>query len=311
MFGSVVLDVAIGLAFIYLLLAVICTAVSEWLASLFKWRAKTLEQGIHRMFNSTPGLAKEFYEHPLIKAQAAKEGGRPSYISPRAFALALMDVIGEKGENPKDASLEHRFASGVGRLPETLRKSLDAVVKSSAPGTSQEKVETWFNDQMDRVSGWYKRKMQGWSLVLAATVVLLANADTLQIADRLWQNPVLRTNIVEQAKARAQMAPPPEYTDAESPAPTPPKPQATNANPLLTQEEKNALAEVAGWRQESKRFREESLGEWLPPHLLGWGLSTVAVSLGAPFWFDLLNQFMKVRAAGQKPGEKKQKEQPA
>jgi hypothetical protein len=41
-----------------------------------------------------------------------------------------------------------------------------------------------------------------------------------------------------------------------------------------------------------------------PPLLLGlFGmlLSTIAVSLGAPFWFDLLNGFVNVRMAGTKP----------
>lgn len=308
MLGSAVLDVAIGLAFVYLLLALICTTLNEWLAGAFKWRAKTLEQGIQRLLHSphgSDGLAEQLYEHPLIKAQAPREGTRPSYISPRAFALALMDIVAEKKPN---TTLHENLTQGIAKFSEGTKKSLLAVLKdpNATQETPPQQIEAWFNDQMDRVSGWYKRKMQVSCLILAAIVVILANADTVQIATRLWQNPALRAAIVEQAKARTQMAPPPEYTDAESPAPTPPKSQGAGANApaVLTPAEKEELAELASWPQEIKRFHEEPHAEWLLSHLLGWGLSIVAVSLGAPFWFDVLSKFMKIRAAGEKPGEK-------
>jgi hypothetical protein len=44
----------------------------------------------------------------------------------------------------------------------------------------------------------------------------------------------------------------------------------------------------------------------VPDHLLGWFLTGVAVSLGAPFWFDTLNRFMNIRATGTAPNEKGQ-----
>jgi hypothetical protein len=36
---------------------------------------------------------------------------------------------------------------------------------------------------------------------------------------------------------------------------------------------------------------------------VGWALTTVAVSLGAPFWFDTLNRFMNLRSSGKSPDE--------
>jgi hypothetical protein len=38
---------------------------------------------------------------------------------------------------------------------------------------------------------------------------------------------------------------------------------------------------------------------------VGWILTAVAASLGAPFWFDTLNKFMNVRSVGASPDEKK------
>jgi hypothetical protein len=70
MFGSSILEVAIGLVFVYLLLSLVCTAANELIAALMTWRAVNLEQGIRNLLNDPSGnaLAKVFYEHPLIKA---------------------------------------------------------------------------------------------------------------------------------------------------------------------------------------------------------------------------------------------------
>jgi hypothetical protein len=41
--------------------------------------------------------------------------------------------------------------------------------------------------------------------------------------------------------------------------------------------------------------------------LIGWSITALALSLGAPFWFDLLNKFIVVRATV-KPKEKSPEE---
>ena len=46
MFGSLVLDVVIGLVFVYLLLSMICTAANEMIASMLALRARNLARGI-------------------------------------------------------------------------------------------------------------------------------------------------------------------------------------------------------------------------------------------------------------------------
>ena len=45
----------------------------------------------------------------------------------------------------------------------------------------------------------------------------------------------------------------------------------------------------------------------LKTHWLGWLLTSIAVSLGAPFWFDTLNRFMNIRNAGRAPDEPRDK----
>ena len=46
--------------------------------------------------------------------------------------------------------------------------------------------------------------------------------------------------------------------------------------------------------------------DWLRK-VAGWLLTAFAVSLGAPFWFDLLNRFINLRVSGKAPEEKPKK----
>jgi hypothetical protein len=41
----------------------------------------------------------------------------------------------------------------------------------------------------------------------------------------------------------------------------------------------------------------------LDQHLLGWLITVLAISLGAPFWFDMLNRIVAIRSAGRAPEE--------
>jgi len=67
-----------------------------------------------------------------------------------------------------------------------------------------------------------------------------------------------------------------------------------------------------GWSNETDprlNWNGGTLGEQIQWHLLGWLLTALAISLGAPFWFDLLNKFIVVRSTV-KPKEKSAEEKP-
>src|SRR4051794_25315612 len=89
-----ILDVAIGISFVYLLLALICTTVNEMLAGMRKTRARFLDLGIYRLLGDDQELKKKLYQHPLIRSLTRNEENVcPSYISSGNFATALMDVL--------------------------------------------------------------------------------------------------------------------------------------------------------------------------------------------------------------------------
>ena len=68
---------------------------------------------------------------------------------------------------------------------------------------AQRNIEGWYNAAMDRVNGWYKRHMQWVTLLVAISLALATNADTLKISSRLWSDPAYRELAVDRAKAEA------------------------------------------------------------------------------------------------------------
>jgi hypothetical protein len=108
-FGSTILEVAIGLVLIYLLMSLIMTAVQEALSGLFKTRAEHLKRAVLELLQGDTALVTSFYEHPLVAAlyrgtyQQAAQGRRwrgsdlPCYIPRDTFAMVLLDLARGQG----------------------------------------------------------------------------------------------------------------------------------------------------------------------------------------------------------------------
>lgn len=141
LFGSGILEVAIGLFFVYFLLSTIASSINELIASALKLRANNLEFALGNMIND-PALLRQIVEHPLIRSigQNASEvrgqslepskgpptrpvlEGKPSYIPSRTFALAVLDALSNPRsevaalDSPGDGSID------VGRIRQTARQ---------------------------------------------------------------------------------------------------------------------------------------------------------------------------------------------
>jgi hypothetical protein len=197
----------------------------------------------------------------------------PSYIPARSFVTAVMDIT---TSDVKGSMTFTDLENGIKRLPEGDVKTALLALIQNANGdlvAAQRSIEGWFNDAMERASGWYKRKTQVWTVIIAAVVTLAVNADTLNIAHYLWVEPALRGALVAQSSAPASAV------------------------------EINQLGQLMGWT--SAVFTNSDAGAWLA-RLIGWLMTIVAVSMGAPFWFDSLNKFVNVRNGGRPPSEAQQ-----
>ncbi|MEO8596834.1 MAG: hypothetical protein ABI759_26175 [Candidatus Solibacter sp.] len=315
-----VLDVAIGISFVFLLLALICTTVNEMIAGVFKTRANFLDKGITRLLGGSDELKKLLYKHPLIQSLASSDSAIcPSYIPANKFVTAMMDIVSGKGNSSADMAA---LREGIKTLPsEHLQITLNALLDRAGNNAEAAHLllEQWFNEGMDRVSGWYKKNSQINAIILAVIVTVVMNADTIRMAALLWTTPTLRAAVVEQAKVRAEKARPEdnlplvEYPDPTNP--TESKPVSVPNDQALTPAEKAQLAQLTGWDSDWKALDDykkdpntgKSFGGVIWDHLLGWIITAIAVSMGAPFWFDTLNRFMNIRNAGRAPDEKRDK----
>ncbi len=302
MLGSAMLDVAIGMLVVYLLVSLFVTAAAELVASWLKWRAQNLWTGIRNLLGAGGGaaagsdLAKALYDHPLIKG-LSKGTARPSYIPSNMFALALVDLIAGGGAQASRESL----SAAIRKVPDPrLQQALAALAEDAGYNLDKLKkgIEGWFNDAMDRIAGWYKRKSQVAQLLIAVVCVVGANTDSIAIATAISRDPALRAALVAQAQ---------EIASREGGQPEAEKPI----------DQLKELGLPIGWTFEaSKEFRQwpgwwpgdSGLSGWartwsetIRYHFFGWALTVLAVSLGAPFWFDILKKVMSIRSAGNEP----------
>lgn len=498
MFNTTILDVAIGMIFVYLLLSLMCSAANEIIELLLKKRAVDLERGIRELLlpDSKSGgddIVRKLYNHPLVnglfggKYEDSKITSRiryvwrtqlPSYIPARSFALALMDLFGTpKPSSAADSATQPPPSGTAGATPVNyevkltepappplapgatnnpltpLRKAIagsdllkgedtkgvqDALIAlvdaaGSDVAKARENIENWYNNSMDRVSSWYKRRTQIVILIVGLFIAVTVNADTITMVRRLSTDKALRESLVSAAQeyAKAHASPAAAATASTSPAPTTapsprpkpspaaetslasssPSPAASvgqspsssaattrpNASPASSSEasaspspvassspipecasdanspacryatlllkiqecvkdknspeckheasmqmipacgEKKDLAKRTSpeCKYEFNKQQIESLGlpigwtsfddpqrrwpgsNWSSEggwkdqiywHWLGWLLTALAISLGAPFWFDLLNKFIVIRSAV-KPHEKSPEEE--
>jgi hypothetical protein len=307
MFGSAVLDVAIGIVFVYLLLGLVVSAGTELIASWRNWRGKNLRSGLDHLLS--PSLAQKLYEHPLV-GKLAKGGRGPSYIPSGMFALALVDVVATA--KPADGPPKD-LATFLDQVPDPDVRRVLTLLAAEAGADGQrlkESIERWFDLSMDRVAGWYKRKTQGVNAALALAFTLAINADTIVIARALSNDSAVRAGVVAQAKAMAREAPAPSPSGQPGPDPATGEVQrriAALTGPGLpvgwTGEPGEGFRRWPGWYpgHQGAAAWADTWRDTVRYHLLGWLLTALAASLGAPFWFDMLKKVITVRSAGKVP----------
>ena len=114
-----ILDLAIGLLFVYLLFSLVVTAARELCVALTSsaWdkRAELLKKGIGELFgdrNSPDGFSNAFFKHPLINALSPpKANALPNYIPRETFVSTVLDLIAKP--NPCGPRTADQILTGI------------------------------------------------------------------------------------------------------------------------------------------------------------------------------------------------------
>jgi hypothetical protein len=297
-FGSVV-DVAIGLVFVYLLLALVGSSLQEAISGWMNLRGRRLRLALVDLLGHPTGtvsggsIFEKVFRHGLISPDATRRD--PSYIPSENFRMALFASLSDGSRLPRFSQIEGTVAA----LPSgALRDSLTAMIVQAAGDmdTLSASVEKWFNNSMDRASGYYKRFANNFMLAFGIAAALVGNIDTVAIAIFLWNNPAQRAVVVEQAQKYSNSG-----TEGRSGADAGAasiSSAAASDNAQYPGQFTSAVAQIkalpipVGWPGATK---------WSWTALIGWTVTALAVSLGAPFWFDLLQKFLNIRNTGPPP----------
>lgn len=288
MFNTPIIEVAIGLIFLYSLIGLLVTQINSLIANALKLRAKTLKAGLQRLLIDER-LQAEILVHPMIKvvvpdqqpqslqisAQTAQEINKPTsevnnvtYIAPSVFSEALISTLFVRVYDPVEieiakvpdvqiqgnlrtllnnlrtmptpaelaeletaaAQLPAQFGAGLTAALRPVRTVLEEtryqsnnlqtlqagvstietpairdalrVLLSTANDLDQArvKIERWFDDGMTRASAAYIRWIQIFSLVFSLLLAIIFNIDTIHLARTLWDDPLLRAQVVIAAK---------------------------------------------------------------------------------------------------------------
>lgn len=178
-------------------------------------------------------------------------------------------------------------------------------------------IEKTYDDCMGRATGWFKKRAQIVSIIIATLAVTILNVDSVTITKSLWsdkdklQNAVaLATNYINNAKqldSSSFKVGYPVMTDtSESGNVSADSSDLKSIITIKTDSLKNLNIMLSdlnlpiGWEEWINKKPPAS--EW-GLKIIGLLISIMAVYLGAPFWFDTLSRFVNIRGAGTKPKE--------
>jgi hypothetical protein len=224
--------------------------------------------------------------HALVQpfrhaSSLGKPTRNPSYLPSSVFARTLVDLLTPPNSmEPSFTDLEE----GVRALKNSpkLQQSLASILKSAKGDVESfiSGLQAWFDRQMERVTGSYKRWAKRWVIILAIVVVGACNIDSIAIARSLYASGAVRAAVVQQASGQTFCSPDDRATCA------------AEARKLL-----EASALPLGWSAPNPGD-----GAWgWPLKVLGMLISVGAAALGAPFWYRLLDRVGTLRNTGRPP----------
>ena len=309
MFNSQILEVAIGLVFVYLLLCLLCSGIKETVARVLAWRSKTLEDALKNLIEN-PELIEEIFKNPLIRElkmekwyhkilnflPVFKHRGKPTSVSAGSFNMVLFEYLLKKAKGMSRQELENVINalpdSNLKKVLLTLLSSIDTKVTKLEEVLTKlkEGISTWFDDKMVQLSAWYKRKAKVCIFIIAAFVVSFLNVDTFMIANSLYHDSAMRESVVNAAGKMVDAGTTPEaYTG--------------NVEEMIDQfyGEFQLVGLPIGWMPEQSQEKNKD-PRGVPYDFRGWlykvlGLliTSLAVTLGAPFWYQKLRALLQAR----------------
>jgi hypothetical protein len=311
------LDVLIGLTVIMLALSMVVTLITQFGTTIVNSRGRHLRRGLADLLaqidpalRSASGeqrqaiansIATAILTHPLISATGRRLG---SVVHREELTKLLLDLADENSPlqpHARDALREALKKNGVPDPAATVRNIRAAAlqIEASNPDLAasmrqtlailQEarndltaKVNNWFDQTMDRVAQRFTATTRAITFGGSLLVALALQVDTIGLVNRLAADDALRQAFVAQAAGtHASMSGAPASAGA-------PTTQSIEREYLSFMAENGLIGiprSVQDWRE-----------RWGAINLGGVLVTTLLLSLGAPFWYNALGRLLQLRS---------------
>jgi hypothetical protein len=310
-------DILIGLSVVMLLVSMIVTVVTQFFIGLAQLRGKHLLGGIADLLAQIqPGMPRQVAEkiaetvlsHPLVSDVNGRLG---SVVHREELTKLLLELASDEGPHHlQDDAKQHLIAAlaanGAG-TPEQIRQKLQNVrslalqlelahpeltnaarariaMLEQANSQFVGKINLWFDQTMDRVSGRFTANTRLVTFTTGLLIALVLQLDTAALVSRLSMDENARKALVDRATGLTN-APNSAASDAFSFSPA----DQRAVRDLMTSNIIGAPTNVTDWldRWDSRNW---------PMKVIGILLTAVLLSLGAPFWYNALQNLVRLRS---------------
>ncbi|MCZ4222376.1 hypothetical protein [Pedobacter rhodius] len=345
------LETGIAIALIFFVFSTVAYIFQELIAINLQLRGKLLKKSIQQLIEAKGGLTAfttSLLSHPQIETLNKTTKSLTSYIPAANFSMAIIDLVCKQAginTGPTFAG----FQAGLQNL-KTTNPNLETILSSIYANsnniqTLQLEIEKWFNEYMERVSGWYKNNNTWITRLIAIGVALVFNLNMIAITQEIFTNSALRISLNEIAERKVTSAGTTatlyntnyvsdttalnkKYADKLADSTTSPTIKETLKKEKEAEQLKLAIAYEDKLNSIKKEYLEEIRSKDLPFNwecqpfkkidpvtgktvnktpvdfllmITGLLIGAAGISMGAPFWFDLMSKLVNVRRAGQKP----------
>ncbi|TPW30807.1 hypothetical protein FJU08_09015 [Martelella alba] len=306
---GIYVGVAISIIAIFLVLSLVVTSASSVLSAVLRDREKMLRSAIEAMIDDAV-IRERTMRCGLVPGGVSSGGGGekagrtthyPAFIDTALFARALlsalMETVEDEGQRAGSEVARLRLAASKVSEKTNLGSALRAIM-ATGEGTMKA-VEAdlghWYDATMTRLSDAYRRRQRLVCFLLGFGLATALNADTLGMVDHLSIDAGARDAMVTAAldfagndRLLADHCATPAVKAAHS---------DLDQMKCYRAQAETMLAAVSpaslGWRGDpllSTRGWQLLLAGLRK--IFGLTLTAVAISLGAPFWFDLLRRIV-------------------
>jgi hypothetical protein len=277
-----ILEVAIGLIFVYYVLGSIVSLFTQWINEGQDARGRALEESLKKIVGEN--TVGDFVKLPQLEAL------RPIRYK-KWYSVFKAEIEPKMIEKIPVATLVDayfdlaRFTTNTQLNPEKINELIDNLPDSESKQAFKKWVEqgvtsvdelrkrttTYFAGLMEQASATFRSKARSFVITLSILLTLGLGTDSIDLFWALWENAEFRAVIVATAEYEAQQG----------------VPARSIADSIQDLRDLN----IGWWRMTLPESSEPLVWiQFVLLKVLGLGLTAAAVSQGSSFWYDLLKR---------------------